>query len=223
MATYRVERGTKRPHPRPMVREEDIGKHQYFNEKINQSQLTQYQIEMKANTLSEKAVDFGKSENKPIFDVINNSCDMTILTSGITHQTEIPHFEKNNSMSKKNKNAFISFACTTHLDNCDKLHGASKQHFISKCKKNSYMNLFLQMLPCGLPTTCLYKHIWVCDKLKEEYDIVAFFEHDQLGIVHFIEDCTACTFLGFAYAHSTPICYLVKKIVMFTMKRVLYL
>ena len=94
LATYRVERGTKRPHPRPMVREEDIGKHQYFNEKINQSQLTQYQIEMKANTLSEKAVDFGKSENKPIFDVISDSCDMTILTSGITHQTEIPHFEK---------------------------------------------------------------------------------------------------------------------------------
>ena len=68
--------------------------------------------------------------------MINNSCDMTILTSGIKDQTEIPHFDKNNSTSKKNKNAFISFACTTHLDNCNTLHGASREHFISKCKNN---------------------------------------------------------------------------------------
>ena len=39
LATYRVARGTNRPHPRPTVRDEDIGKHQYYNQKSNQSHM----------------------------------------------------------------------------------------------------------------------------------------------------------------------------------------
>ena len=44
-----------------------------------------------------------------------------------------------------------------------------------------------------------------------QYIVHTYFQHDQLGITHEITDMRAFTFLGFAYAHSTSICFLEKR------------
>ena len=83
LATYRVARGTNRPHPRPTVRDEDIGKHQYYNQKSNQSHIVQLETECIATSLGDHAIQFGKSEHKPLFEIIGSSCD----TVSYTHLT----------------------------------------------------------------------------------------------------------------------------------------
>ena len=65
---------------------------------------------------------------------------------------------------------------------------------------------------CGLPTTSQYKHIWEDEINKYNYEVHAFFQHDGVGIAHEIIDNRSFTFLGFAYAYSTSLCFLSKKI-----------
>ena len=151
-ATYRVARGTNRPHPRPTVRDEDIGKHQYYNQKSNQSHIVQLETEYIATSLGDHAIQFGKSEHKPLFEIIGSSCDMVILTSGIPNYTSVPSFMDNTKYEKKNSKCYISFACTTHRDDCDTLRGCTKLHFDQKCKDNKYMEEFISILGSGMPT-----------------------------------------------------------------------
>ena len=210
LATYRVARGTNRPHPRPTVRDEDIGKHQYYNYKSNQSHIVQLETECIAQSLGDNAIAFGNSQHKPLYKVIGSSCDMIILTSGIPNYRSVQSFSDNTEY-KKNSKCYISFACTAHRDDCDTLRGATKLHFDKKCKGNKYMEEFITMLGSGMPTTCQYKHVWKSTDLQDIYKIHGYFHHDELGIMNVIVDRRSCTFLGFAYAHSTPICYLEKK------------
>ena len=210
LATYRVARGTNRPHPRPTIRDEDIGKHQYYNEKSNQSHIKQLETESIAQSLGENAIAFGKSEHKPLYEIIGSSCDMMILTSGIPNYRSVPSFSDNSEYEKKNSKCYISFACTVHRDDCDTLRGHTKRHFDNKCKDHKYMEEFITMLGSGMPTTCQYKHVWKSTDLQDIYKIIGYFHHDELGIMNVIVDRRSCTFLGFAYAHSTPICYLEK-------------
>ena len=76
------------------------------------------------------------------------------------------------------------------------------------------MDDLINLLQFGLPTTCQYKHIWHNKDIMLQYIVHAYFQHDQLGIAHEITDMRAFAFLGFAYAHSTSICFLEKEIVM---------
>ena len=101
LATYRVARGTNRPHPRPTVRDEDIGKHQYYNQKSNESHIVQLETECIAQSLGHNAIAFGKSEHKPLYDIIGSSCDMIILTSGIPNYTSVQSFSDNKQYQKK--------------------------------------------------------------------------------------------------------------------------
>ena len=101
LATYRVARGTNRPHPRPTVRDEDIGKHQYYNQKSNQSHIVQLETECIAQSLGENAIAFGKSEHKPLYEIIGSSCDMIILTSGIPNYRSVQSFSDNTKYEKK--------------------------------------------------------------------------------------------------------------------------
>ena len=211
LATYRVARGTNRPHPRPTVRDEDIGKHQYYNQKRNQSHIVQLETECIAQSLGNNAIAFGKLEQKPLYEIIGSSCDMIILTSGIPNYRYLQSFSDNTNYEKKNHKCYISFACTTHRDDCDTLRGRTKLHFDNQCKGNKYMEELITLLGSGMPTTCQYKHVWRSNSFQDAYKIHAYFHHDDLGIMNVIFDKRSCTFLGFAYAHSTPICYLEKK------------
>ena len=211
MATYRSARGTNRVHPRPTVDENEIRYHQYYSQKKNKSHLIQFLTESIANKLGESALEFGKREHYPLFKHVGDTCDMTIITSGIPSSTNIDVFEKKESREVYNKRPFISFACTSHEDKCDRLSNKCKDHFINNFKVSVYMDDLITLLGCGLPTTCQYKHIWHSEDIMLQYIVHAYFQHDDLGIAHEITDMRAFTFLGFAYAHSTSICFLEKR------------
>ena len=81
----------------------------------------------------------------------------------------------------------------------------------------------IDLVGCGLPTSCQYKHIWQNEIKMSQYIVHAYFQHDDLGIAHEIIDRRSFTFLGFAYAHSTSVCFLEKKNAMMMIQWVLYL
>ena len=210
LATYRVARGTSRPNPRPTVKEDEVSKHQYFNQNLNQAPIVQLETESIAKRLGSSAIAFGEREHQPLFDIVGHSCDLIILTSGVTNETVLPVFSENRIRVKQNRQSFLSFSCTSHRDECDILSGCCRLHFESKCTENKYLQNMISMIGCGMPTTCQYKHVWVSPVEQLRYKVHAYFQHDDLGLVHEIVDRCSCTFLGFAYAHSTPICYLEK-------------
>ena len=76
---------------------------------------------------------------------------------------------------------------------------------------SQYIDDLIQLLGCGLPTTCQYKHIWQNENAMLDYIVHAYFQHDGLGIAHELIDKRAFTFLGYAYTHSTSICFFRKK------------
>ena len=79
------------------------------------------------------------------------------------------------------------------------------------------MEEFISILGSGIPTTCQYKHVWKSAHFRDIYKVHGYFHHDDLGIMNVIVDGGSSTFLGFAYGHSTPICFLEKRIVTFMM------
>ena len=99
LATYRTVRGTNRVHPRPTVAENEVGQHQYYSHMNNRSHLVQFETEMIANQLGQSALKFGTREHYPLFKHIADTCDMTIVTSGVPSSTQIAEFAK-----KLNKN-----------------------------------------------------------------------------------------------------------------------
>jgi len=100
--------------------------------------LIQFVTESIANKLGESALEFGKREHYPLFKHIGDTCDMTIITSGIPLSTNIDVFEKKESREVYNKRPFISFACTSHEDKCDRLSNKCKDHFINNFKDSVY-------------------------------------------------------------------------------------
>lgn len=143
LATYRCARGTKRPNPTPTVNEGDVGKHYYYNERFNQSPMVQLETETIANKLGNMAQLFDELEHAPGFRTIRDSCDMTIITCGLPSATIVPNFNANTSRTKQNKEPFLSFACTPHIDACDQLCPKCMKHFIEKCEDNVYMKKFI--------------------------------------------------------------------------------
>ena len=116
MATYRTARGTNRVHPRPTIDENEIGYHQYYSHINNKSHLVQFVTESVAKKLGQSALEFGTREHYPLFKHIADTCDMTIITSGVPSFTQIAEFEKNSTKTVMNKRPFVSFACTSHND-----------------------------------------------------------------------------------------------------------
>ena len=77
------------------LKEDEVFKHQYFNYNLNQSPIVQLETESIAKRLGKSAIAFGEMEHKPLFDVVAHSCDLIILTSGVTHETTLPVFSEN--------------------------------------------------------------------------------------------------------------------------------
>ena len=105
-------------------------------------------------------MDFGTREHYPLFKHIADTCDMTIITSGVPSSTKVAEFEKSSTKKIMNKRPFASFACTSHKDKCDELCNKCKDHFIKNFNDSQYIDDLTQLVGCGLPTTCEYKHIW---------------------------------------------------------------
>ena len=100
-------RGTNRPHPRPTIRDEDIAKHQYYNQNSNKSHILRFETESIGKSLGDNAMEFGKLEPQPLFKIIGSSCDMIILTSGLPNYTCIPLFHTNTNHMRKNKKMLL--------------------------------------------------------------------------------------------------------------------
>ena len=64
--------------------------------------------------MGQSALEFGTREHYPLFKHIADTCDMTIITSGVPSFTRIAEFEKNSTKTVMNKRPFVSFACTSH-------------------------------------------------------------------------------------------------------------
>ena len=83
-------------HLRPTVAENEVGQHQYYSHVNNRSHLVQFETEMIANELGQSALQFGTREHYPLFKHIADTCDMTIITSGIPSCTNFHDLEKKN-------------------------------------------------------------------------------------------------------------------------------
>ena len=71
------------------------------------------------------------------------------------------------------------------------------------------MSTFYKIFGAGLPTTCQYFHVYRDKKDSLEYKVSSYFMLNGLGIAQQLYDGCSITFLGYAFAHCTSLCYIV--------------
>jgi hypothetical protein len=198
-ATYRGQRNTKRPFPRPSIASSDIPNHQYFNANENKCPFIQVSLESLIEELGQEAKSYGRREMPELFSIIEDSCDKSILTCG--------HPSRKNSSSN-----FMSFSCSTHIDTCDNMNQTSlRENFQSSCI-SPHSQLLFSRYGATMPTVCQYYHIWENNKSNMlEFDVCCSFMVNTFGIAISLVNNCSIVFLGGTFSHGTSFCYLVNR------------
>jgi hypothetical protein len=202
LATYRSERFTSRPQPRPNQNPLEVGRHQYFVNAHQTRPLIQQRMEQLIYLLGKKAEESMVAIMGPFGIEVQGICDKLILTSGIS----------SNAAARVPQRAikFLSFCCTSHCDAVDLLKNDDVlDDFKERSKTNTYVMELLDTLKnIGLPTSCQYFHVWNDITKKDDYDVNSYFIHRGLGVAHPLKHMDGVAFLGYAYTHCTSFCYL---------------
>ena len=103
----------------------------------------------------------------------------------------------------------MGFCCSNHIDDCDKVRIRNFLSIFEKDCLTPYMSTFYKIFGAGLPTTCQYFHVYRDKKDSLEYKVSSYFMLNGLGIAQQLYDGCSITFLGYAFAHCTSLCYIV--------------
>ena len=210
--TYRGYRNTSRSHPGPFVDDDNIKNHQYFQQTEQTDNLSQLFMENYIHKLGKVAVQFLEREYSVLNTVINNCCNKSIITSGCPATFEKKEIYSNGTKLKKNKKKnWLGFSCSKHIDTCDSISGNKQlsKIYSDRCKSEYMKNLYDTIGP-GMPTTCIYLHIWWDEADITKYRVRSYFIYDGLGIAQHLFDGCGITFLGYSFTHETSLCYLEK-------------
>lgn len=218
--SYRGPRNSDRVVARPCMDPESVKEHQYFNESNNKEQFLQAEFE---NNISSKLItyasDYGCEEHRLLFNAIDDCCDRTILTSGksttaFTLGLQDPIVQQKKKLRAKSITLVpLGFCSTSHVDSCDLLKAEEDITFFRSSTASPYITKLHDLVGCGLPTTCQYRHIWErsYDETKQHYDACSYFMFESLNIAHNLVDMTSMLFLGYSFMHCTSFCYLIDK------------
>lgn len=207
---YRGLRNTNRSHPGPFVDDENIKNHQYYQQTEQTDNLSQLYMEKFIDRIGKVAIQFLEREYSILQKVINNCCNKSILTSGSPLNFTKKDAINNVVKTKQNKkSSWLGFACSKHLDTCDSISGNKtlSQLFSDRCK-SKYMETFYNTIGPGMPTTCIYLHVWYDELDFIRYKVKAYFNYNGLGISQPLFDGCGITFLGYAFTHESSLCYL---------------
>ena len=72
------------------------------------------------------------------------------------------------------------------------------------------MKKLFEKIGPGMPTTCLYLHVWWDEADITKYNVRLYFMYDGLGITEPLFNGCGITFLGYAFTHESSFCYLEK-------------
>ena len=213
LATYRGTKNSNRSHPLPVQDDNEIHNHQYFMQTQNKNALEQPYCEKLINALGQKAEDFGRQEHPQLYNIVRDSCNKSILTSG-SPSTYRKHNDENISdkLFNNKRSNWLGFSCSNHVDTCDRLnHGIQTEMFENECV-TPYMKRFFSRIGPGMPTSCQYYHIWNDEVIEPDtYTISAYLLYNGLGMAITLKDFTSVTFVGYAFSHCTTFCYLFDK------------
>ena len=212
-ATYRGTKNSNRSFPLPCVDDNEIHNHQYYMQSQNKNALLQPTCEKLINLLGQHAENFGRREYPQLYNIVRDSCNKSILTSG---SPRIYHKQKNNSIGDRvfnNKSSnWLGFCCSNHLDTCDQIKDHKLSDMFERECATPYMKRFFNRIGAGMPTSCQYYHIWNDTAINTiVYEVSAYLLHNGLGIAAKLNDYTSITFVGYAFSHCSTFCYLFDK------------
>ena len=72
------------------------------------------------------------------------------------------------------------------------------------------MKKLFETIGPGMPTTCIYLHVWWDKADITKYRVWSYFIYDGLGIAQPLLDGCGITFLGYSFTHQSSFCYLLK-------------
>lgn len=189
-------RATKRPNPNPAVPDADIELQAYYDQNRMKNHFGILGVEMVLKRLSELAFKSAKRLQPSLMDLPDEELpDRRLVTSGL-------------SSIWKNCLTFLGFCNGEHIDVNDLKAKEEFRKWAGKSQYGEYLMRVLEVVDCGTATTCQYKHIWANGISSRDYQVNAYFMHHGVGIAHPLKDCSCHSFLGYAYSHSTSLCYL---------------
>ena len=208
--TYRGFRNSNRPHPGPFVDDDNIKNHQYFQQTEQTDNLSQLYMENFIDRIGKIAIQFLEREYCILQDVINNCCNKSILTSGSPLSYKKNDVFANEVKTKNNKKTnWLGFACSKHIDTCDSIVGNKKlSKLFYERSTSKYMKKLFHTIGPGMPTTCIYLHVWFDELDFTKYKVKSYFIYDGLGIAQPLFDGCGFTFLGYTFTHESSFCYL---------------
>jgi hypothetical protein len=193
-------RGTNRPHPSPLIADEDIGHHQYFNMKQGNDLLNPY-IRSTIRSLLQGIFQVACKHNPEFMSLVGPSCSRGILTTG-----SIPKPSTDELTTHYSTTPPLAFGSGSHVDIKDKLpRGRSlKWQGISDNKKwNHCLRILSETDSLCLPTTCGYQFCFADGQVAANLEVRAFFSMEGLGLAVKLQDGISHHFMATAFSHHT--------------------
>jgi hypothetical protein len=197
-------RGTNRCHPSPLVADEEIAQHQYYNQHQGDVLSTPH-IRATLNNLVQGATAIAHDHNPYFMTLVGPCCSRSILTTG--------HIPKPQGKKKKGGKRTVysltpttSWVCFSHVDINDALTAPQVRDWlaISRSRKWVQCQRFLEEAdPVCLPTTCGYQFCYADDEVKDNLEVRTFFSMEGLGLAMNLEDGISHHFMGAAFSHHT--------------------
>ena len=217
---YFKERGRDdwRPHPTPMVATNEVGLHQYFNNR-QKNDLYNAMIRRCIHEMAHNVLVCGKIANEPLMQLVGNICDRLILTTG-----HLPCRGKNKKLPDMlertpldpphsrvwSKTPTFGFVNTSHVDHMDSLTKEQRQEWKMASEQNgwTFCKTLLSSPDFCLPTTCGYQFCFSSEEVTQQLSIMAFFSMEGLGLAVQLEHGIFHHFMPAMFSHRTclPVC-----------------
>lgn len=188
--SYRDKRFTKRAHPSPFIRDEDIADHQYFSCEKQRYCLLQMKLESVLHSLATDASSVAERANPFFVRATDRLASKLIATSG---------------------KSLFAFFNGLHVDAGDRISKTLKQKIFPDPLED-WQRRILSFRDVSFPTTCGYQHVWKDSKMSQEYDVMQHFVMPGLGVAVILKDSICHHFMGGgAFSHCTGLCLLKSK------------
>jgi hypothetical protein len=205
-------RDTSRPHPTPMMAENEVPLHQYFNSKMKNdfyNAVTRRYI----NEMAHNVLVCGKNSNDALMQLVADTCDRLILTMG-----HLPKKRGKKRRSTNNRSPLappdlhtfsiaptFGFVNTSHVDSMDELTKDQKADWTNICRDRgwSFCEKLLQDPNFCLPTTCGYQFCFASDDIKSGLEIQAYFSMEGLGLAMQLDNGVYHHFMAAMFSHRT--------------------
>jgi hypothetical protein len=184
--SYRGQRFNQRVHPTPFIYDGDIGNHQYFSSRKQQSCLMQMKLESILHNLTNDASFVAERENPLMVRVTSGMATKLIATTG---------------------QSLFAFWNGLHVDECDWINDKLKK-LLFPSPTEDFQKRVLEFNDFSFPTTCGYQYVWRNEKLCSNFKVRQHFIMLGLGLGVLLDDSICHHFMGGSFSHCTGLCIL---------------